>query len=349
MIGALVRAVALGAAMVVGGCGATRYFLDPEQLRAFEAAGPVLPELDREAMLAQIPVPGPYRLGPGDIVELRGPRALLGTSSGSEALPPAEVHQARVDAEGVIEVPLVGAVTANGRTLLELEAAVQSAAHPKFLVAKPAIVARVLEFDKQVVNVLGAVEVPGIHELRHDQMTLYGALSSAGGILKSSNLVVGARAIRIRRQDGGDGKDVVLPVKGLNVPFTDVELRRGDTVEVERYEPDTFTVIGLVVKPGAYEYPPEVSYNLMQALAIAGGVDMISDPPYATVFRRDRDGRIVPATFEIAGGGLVQSSNLRIKPGDVIVIEHTAATWTRSVFAQVLRIQFGLFIDPTGD
>ncbi|MEQ1634666.1 MAG: polysaccharide biosynthesis/export family protein [Planctomycetota bacterium] len=349
MIGSSVRLCLFAIAVVLGGCGAARYFLDEDQLRAFEAAGPVVPELDREAMLAQIPAPGPYRLDSGDIVELRGPRALFGTESAAVALAPFEVHQARVDAGGTIEVPLIGAVEARGRTVLELEAAVQSAAHPQFLVAKPAIVARVVEFDTQAVNVLGAVEVPGIHQLRRDQMTLYGALAAAGGILKSSNLVVGARAIRVRQIDGAEGKDLVLPVKGLNVPFTDVALRRGATIEVERYEPDTFTVIGLVMKPGAYEYPPEVSYNLMQALAIAGGVDIIADPPYATVFRRDRDGRIVPATFEIAGGGLVQSSGLRIKPGDVIVIEHTAATWSRSLLAQVLRIQFGLFVDPTGD
>ena len=75
------------------------------------------------------------------------------------------------------------------------------------------------------------------------------------------------------------------------------------------------------------------------------GVDVVADPPYATVFRRATDGRILPATFEIAGGGLTTSSALRIKAGDVIVVEHTAASWTRSLFAQILRIQFGFFVD----
>lgn len=340
-------ALALCGLVAAASCGAARYFLEPEELRAFEAAGPVVPELDREAMLASVPAPDVYRLDSGDVVEIRGPRALLGQNGDNG--PATELHQARVDANGYVEVPLIGSIEARGKTLLELEAAIQNGAHPKFLVQKPAIVARVVDYDRQAVHVLGAVETPGIHELRRDQMSLYGALAAAGGILKSSNLVVGARAIRVRRADGGEGKDVVLPVKGLNVPFADLALRRGDTIEVERYEPDTFTVIGLVMKPGAYEYPPEVTYNLMQALAIAGGVDVVSDPPYATVFRRDRDGRILPATFEIAGGGLVQSSGLRIKPGDVVVVEHTAASWSRSVLAQILRIQFGLFIDPTGD
>ena len=102
--------------------------------------------------------------------------------------------------------------------------------------------------------------------------------------------------------------------------------------------------MGLVENPGAFEYPPEVSYNLMQALAIAGGVDMTANPPWATVFRKDVSGRIIPATFKIKGDGLVKSSSLPIKPGDVIVIEHTAASWTRSLLAQIVDLQFGVFV-----
>jgi SLBB domain len=197
------------------------------------------------------------------------------------------------------------------------------------------------------VQVLGAVEKPGIIRLRSDEMTLYGALSEAGGILKGVNLVVGARLIRIRRPGVDKVKDTILPVKGLNIPLGDVALVGGETIEVERYEPDTFTVIGLVKSSGAYEYPPEVTYNLMQALAVAGGIDTIADPPYATIFRKDKNGKILAATFGISGTGLVQSSSFEIKPGDVIAVEHTALSWTRSLLSQVLRISLGVWVDPT--
>jgi protein involved in polysaccharide export with SLBB domain len=71
--------------------------------------------------------------------------------------------------------------------------------------------------------------------------------------------------------------------------------------------PTLFTVVGQVTRPGAYEYPPGGKYNLMQALAIAGGVDHIADPPYATVFRVDTGGSIVPMTFGISGDSLVKA------------------------------------------
>jgi hypothetical protein len=63
------------------------------------------------------------------------------------------------------------------------------------------------------------------------------------------------------------------------------------------------------------------------------------------VFRKDANGEILPATFDISGIGLMRSSALRIKPGDVIVVQHTAMSWSRSLMAQILRIQFGFFLD----
>ena len=342
----LLRRLLLASLLVATvGCGAARYFLSPESLREFVVAGPVLPELDREALMRAIPLAGAYRVTAGDLLEIRGPHAMFANATEQATTPQNDVHLARVDADGNIQVPLAGTLAVRGQSLLGIEAAIAAALHPRYLVTKPAIVAKVVDYHRIPVTVLGAVELPGIHELRSDQLTLFGALTAAGGIVKTNNLVVGARLIRVRRSGDDKTRDVVLPVKGLNVPFTDVRLDGGETIEVERYEPDTFTVVGLVNKPGAHEYPPEVTYNLMQALAIAGGVDKIADPPYATVFRKDAQGHILPATFSIYGDGLVEASALAIKPGDVIVVEHTPASWTRSLLAQVLNIQLGYFVD----
>ena len=84
----------------------------------------------------------------------------------------------------------------------------------------------------------------------------------------------------------------------------------------------------------------------MQALAIAGGVDRIADPPYATVFRKDLEtNEIIPATFKIKGDGLVAASSLQIKPGDVISLGHTKGSWTRAFIDKVLRLNVGFFAD----
>jgi len=328
---------ALAAIALIAGCSSPTYLLEGQDLERFLAAGPVLPELDQDALLREVQPAGPYRVATGDLLEVHAPPALFATNATGG--PGDGIQLSRVDSQGRCQLPLGVSVEAGGRTLLQIEEAVTAAVYPKYLVDRPAIVVRVVEFARVPVTVVGAVELPGIHELRSDQMTLYGALSEAGGIFKSNNIVVGASMIRIRRPGGPETEPVLLPVKGLNVPFSNVALTGGETIEVVRFEPDTFSAVGLVMKPGAFEYPPERSYNLMQALAVAGGVDVFADPRYATIFRKDKYGEIIPASFEINGDGLVTASALQIKPGDVIVVGQTVASWTRSLVRELFRVQ----------
>ncbi|MBN1788506.1 MAG: polysaccharide biosynthesis/export family protein [Sedimentisphaerales bacterium] len=139
---------------------------------------------------------------------------------------------------------------------------------------------------------------------------------------------------------------VVLPVKGLNIPFADIPLIEGDLVEVKRLNPSVFTVVGLAKAPGAFPYPPDAEYNLMQALGFAGGVDLIADPRFVTVYRQDANNKVVSATFRIDKQFQAKSYNVKIKPGDVISVNVTPRTKMNTILHQVLRLNFGLYIDP---
>jgi protein involved in polysaccharide export with SLBB domain len=211
--------------------------------------------------------------------------------------------------------------------------------HPKFLTTRPSVVARVQEYQTQTVSVMGAVNAQGLYSLRSDEMTLVALLLKAGGIEKD-----GASVIRIRRPGAtGEAADpVVLPIKGLKTPFADVPLKAGDIVEVEEYVPRELLVMGLVTKPGVYPYPPQTTYNLMQALAFGGGVDTHADPQYAKIYRQAEDGKVVVAAFKLDTAAFTEASNIIVKPGDVVAVEHTAATRTRQFFTDLLRFGFGL-------
>ena len=139
---------------------------------------------------------------------------------------------------------------------------------------------------------------------------------------------------------------IVLPVKGLNIPFADVPLTDGDLVEVKMLNPSVFTVIGLAKTPGAFPYPPDVEYNLMQAIGFAGGVDMIADPRFVTIYRQDAKGNVVSATFRIDKKFMAESYKIKIKPGDVISIDITSRTRTNVMLNQMLRLNFGLYVNP---
>lgn len=143
---------------------------------------------------------------------------------------------------------------------------------------------------------------------------------------------------------------IILPVKGLNIPFADVAVNEGDSVVVERLQMPLFSVIGLVEKPGNFPYPPDVQYNLMQAIAFAGGLDRDLEPRYATVYRLKADGTIASAPFEIIDvkniSHLTEALNVPIKPGDIVAVEHTPRTRTNLLLQKIFSnyIHVGAYI-----
>jgi protein involved in polysaccharide export with SLBB domain len=515
-----------------------------EQLAQFEKAGPQRPRVDMDRLVRAKIGGGAYRVVPGDVLELTMPTILQVVTAEEPKIPEQSTpYVCRVSDRGAITLPIVGEIKAGQRSLAEIESAIIDAYYPKYAVTRPSVFARVLEYKTAKVSVTGAVEKPGIYELRSDKMSLVGLLMEAGGIIdqgaaliriihsdetvlnqvktpperlektteqpveqsikpketmlavpsarySSSNeievqltfeqptrsnpagrldiikpdgttllteqlditsemerevllrklaqkesrvstgkvnrrlcalaemlkpgsgickgaankstdkkmspnaelnmaqiLLAGGFADENTNSDtepnwsdseqssaiedalykqlvekyqelidtfGQDRKSesgelnrhepLVLPVKGLNIPFADVALHDGDSIIVERLEQPLFTVMGLVNRAGNFPYPPDVRYNLMQALGFAGGLDQATEPRYATVYRLKPDSTVVRAVFKIADGSkLTDALSTLIKPGDIIAVEHTPRTRTKLFLDRVFRINFGVY------
>jgi protein involved in polysaccharide export with SLBB domain len=137
---------------------------------------------------------------------------------------------------------------------------------------------------------------------------------------------------------------IVLPIKGYNIPFADVALEGGDSVIVDRLQAPLFTVMGLVNSPGNFTYPPDIKFTLMQAIGFGGGLNLIADPRYVTIYRLKRNGTCIHATFPIKGNAkLANASNTLIKPGDIIAVEHTPRTRTAIFLDRIFRISIGTY------
>jgi protein involved in polysaccharide export with SLBB domain len=365
------------------GCGtySGQSMPSPEQLTEFQNAGPTPPKIDIERLLKARTNTGTYRVVPGDLMELQIPPMLqVVTADSPVSQNMSEPYLCRVSYDGYITVPVIGQVPVFEKTLTEIEAAIVNAYYPEYCVDRPTVVARVAEYRTAKVSINGAVEKPGIYELRSDQMSLVSLIMAAGGIVDK-----GAATIRIERQEqpdllalnqkplantkvmellgsmgvgapqqtsdaGGlvaeesEDESLLLPVEGLNVPFADVPVREDDTVIVDQLGQPRFTVIGLVSKPGTFEYPPDTNYNLMEALACAGGLHMGADPRYATIYRQKLDGTVVSAKFKVVEDlRLTDVLSALVKPGDIIAVEHTQRTRTNLFFDRVFRINTGLY------
>lgn len=131
--------------------------------------------------------------------------------------------------------------------------------------------------------------------------------------------------------------DAYYPAYVVNLPMVVCEVKKYQS-ENER----VFAVVGLVNKSDVFPYPPDVQYNLTEALAFAGGLDMVANPRYVKVYRQGADGEVVSATFGVDKKSLADAYNVVIKPGDVVYVDHTFRTRVNKFLADVIHITFGV-------
>lgn len=339
--------LAAGLALAASSCIGSRiiYPVAPtgEELAEFEAAGPADPDFDPNQFIALNIEGGEYRVVAGDLLEIEIPNEAAGLSV-TDAADLTESVNVRVGKEGTIRMPEIDEDLAiAGLSTSEIEEMLAGRYSEKFGLRMSAVV-KVTDYKMATVAVIGAVSTPGIHEVRSDRLTLLGALMAAGGIDSER----GAQSIKILKpgEAAENVEPVELPVRDSTIPFQDVRLAGGETILVEPRPTREFTVLGLVQQAGVVSYPADVTFNLMQALAQAGGTDTTAAPRYATIYRVRADGKIIGATFRIDGLALVDSSNIEVKAGDVIAVEHTQGSWARTFFSQVFG--FRASFSPSG-
>ena len=371
------------AALLFYGCGGDNGPLSPPlaQLVEFQNAGPVPPRVDVDRLLEARTVMGVYRVVPGDLLELQMPSILqVVTADSPVSRNMSEPYLCRVSYDGNITVPVIGQVSVIGKSLPEIGTVIVEAFYPEYCFDRPTVVVRVTEYSTIKVCINGAVKNPGVYELRGDQTSLVSLIMAAGGIVDDGAAMIRINrkeqsgmlafhqddSVTVQlgkllntlgmeapqqvsdtpglEYDADENKSLILPVKGKNVPFTDVSLQEGDVAIIEPLEQPRFTVIGLVNKPGTFEYPPNVHYNLIEALACAGDLNLAADPQYATIYRQKPDGTIVDARFKIIDDSRLTSAiSVPVKPGDIIAVEQTPKTRTNLFLDKVFRINTGLY------
>ena len=501
-------------------CGCSDNVQSPsiQEMATFQDMGPARPSVDLERLIeAKIPI-GPHHVVPGEVLQLAMPTVLqIVTAEERDPTEKVAPYICRVNSAGTITLPVIGEITAAGRSLTEIETAIVTEYYPAYANTRPSVYAEVIEPITYRVSVTGAVSKPGLYKLQGEQMSLVALLMEAGGIVDKGAAVIrikrASHALRIQshqlsgvlgqgpahrfanarkssretlsfaafsqsdnsdvrlsfqpdarsasighltiwhkgkglidkrinlasasqrftaasdavgvdpslsmvdltyelaalaglpresalpghlglqlasavqpssestpkrldfldapaeyepegdpgmsaesqgpdRQDLQQANTIVLPVKGLTVPFADVTLYEGDRVVVERLIMPRFTVLGLVKTPGTFEYPPDAGYTLIEVIGLAGGLDQVADPRYATVYRLQSDGTVAHRAINIKdikeAHAQLSPINVRIKPGDVVAVEHTARTRSNVFLERVFRINIGAYV-PLGD
>jgi polysaccharide export outer membrane protein len=268
-----------------------------------------------------------YHLGKNDVLdifvfdhpELSSPRAELGQVVGTT-----------IRKDGNLHLPIVGSLPAEGATLSELEAALQTAI-ARYVVS-PHVHVEILRHESQKFFVLGEVARPGVFPVDGDT-TLVEALSLAGGIPATADLE-SATVVR-------DGE--ILPINLADV------LRRGDVSRniymKDRdlvYVPDNVAkkafVLGEVVQPTAVQIERD-SVTLAEALAAARGPTPASARRELAVIR---GGFAKPIVYHIElEKALLYDDRIKLRSGDRVIVAPTGLAMASRYMQQLLPFLVG--------
>jgi polysaccharide export outer membrane protein len=163
------------------------------------------------------PVEEEYRIGTQDLLEVQ----VLGVQDLR--------REARVNAKGLIGLPLIGAVRVAGLTAAEAEVLI-AGLYSKNYLQNPEVSVFIKEFTRQNVTIDGAVSKPGIYPLK-GQMTLLQALANAGGqgsLTDMSDVVL----FRMEENERRAIKFDVTKIRAAEAP--DPMLQPGDLIVVNR-------------------------------------------------------------------------------------------------------------------
>jgi polysaccharide export outer membrane protein len=216
----------------------------PQPPQSRPAAAPNTPQANA--------VDSSYLLGAGDVVEI----GLVGRES---------FGRARVSTDGTILLPMIGAIPAAERTVLQLADDVRQALIKGGFYADPVVRTEVVGINSRYVTVLGSVGSPGLLPLDRNYR-LSEILARVGGRSGS-----GADYILLTRATGGPSERYSIAQLASGGSDKDPLVRTGDKIYVPTVENEVFYISGQVNAPGSYAVTEGLTVR--KAIAKGGGVN----------------------------------------------------------------------------
>jgi protein involved in polysaccharide export with SLBB domain len=143
-------------------------------------------------------------------------------------------RKVRVNANGTVTLPLIGAVKVGGMTLIEAQAAIEYKLS-KFLVS-PQVSLFIEDYGNKMVYVMGEVQKPGSYPIPTEKtLTVLEAISTAGGFTP----IAGQDRTRVLRNVNGQSVTYTIEVKAITQQGQkekDIVLEPNDVV----YVPQSF-------------------------------------------------------------------------------------------------------------
>jgi polysaccharide biosynthesis/export protein len=189
--------------------------------------------------------------------------------------------QVRILKTGQAAFPLIGSVEVGGLSVAAAAEKIRGLYAKDYLV-DPKLTLTVDEYATEFISVIGAVRTPGqIPMPVSGQLDLASALATAGGIAENAD----ANNIQLVRASGSTSTFSMASIQGESGR---VKLAPGDRIIVSQsaFVGKSLTVLGQVGKPGPVPFPINGRLDLVNAIALAGGLTELANPKKVSINRR---------------------------------------------------------------
>ncbi|MGE0084857.1 MAG: SLBB domain-containing protein [Desulfococcaceae bacterium] len=270
-----------------------------------------------------------YQIGPRDVISIE-------IYAGGQMQQSVVVS---VDSKGMINVPFIGPVSAEGLSLSELRNRISEPLGTDYFV-NPEVILHIKEYKNLYYYISGAVTSPGLYETS-SKITLMQLIAKAGGVLPTR----GDKAYILRNaaQQIQDGKNLETLMSERAKEKEEVDLKKlleqvdmsqnpqlqsGDVVyisvkdenEIEEEKPSVY-VEGEVKSPGAYVY--KHGMTALNACILAGGFSKYAAPNRTRIIRK-KDGEQIIIGINLDEVKKGTKKDVEIEPGDLI---HVPESW----------------------
>jgi polysaccharide biosynthesis/export protein len=204
-------------------------------------------------------------IGPGDLLHVTVMRE------------PELEQRVRVLDSGDVALPLIGNVHLAGLDPAQAAAAIAAKYVDENFLKHPSVAVFVEEFATLPVSVLGQVAKPGTYAISTPR-TLLDLLAMAGGLTEIADrhiMVERAPAVKQREEE------VFLSNRADDALMANVMIDPGDTILVPKA--GIVYVLGDVGRPGGYTMQNESRMTVLQAIAMAAGVNRTANEKQARV------------------------------------------------------------------
>lgn len=254
------------------------------------------------------------RIGVGDLLKI----SVLGA--------PEFDQEARVDGAGNISIALAGTVHVAGLTPEQAREAVRARLTEGAYFADPQVSVFTKEYATQGISVLGEVQKPGVYPILGPRR-LFDALSLAGG----TTLKAG-RIVNISHRDQPNATHTVTLARDPSENMkANVEVLPGDTIVVSKA--GVVYVVGAVRLPTGIVLENGGNITVLQAVAVAGGVNPTAALNSARIIRKSPEGP-TETPLQLKKILAAKAPDLTLQAEDIVFVPQSTGKKAAGVIAE---------------